>query len=145
MWLAHSQSGPPEVYYKWAGFLDNFEMEGQVKAPVRVFRQCNIKLNMTKNGCRGIASLLWWWQFLKDMDYMSWNEVSIQFIKRRKLQLPKICYHDMLPSHWVGGKQPLNEWRPSWAKLISLENWCGSIPKWREGVNVGGEGGGVYV
>ena len=32
-------------------------------------------------------------QFLKNMDYMSWNEVSIQFIKRRMLQLPKICFH----------------------------------------------------
>ena len=36
-----------------------------------------------------------------------------------------------------GGKQPLNERRPSLAKLISFENQCGSIPRWRGG---GGEG-----
>ena len=32
-----------------------------------------------------------------------------------------------------GGKQPLNERRPSLAKLTSFENRCGSIPRWRGG------------
>ena len=45
-----------------------------------------------------------------------------------------------------GRKQPLNERRPSSAKVILFENRCGSIPRWGGGgcVNVEG-GGGVYV
>ena len=39
-----------------------------------------------------------------------------------------------------GGKQPLNERRPSLATLISFENRRGSIPKLRGGVNVWGVG-----
>ena len=45
-----------------------------------------------------------------------------------------------------GGKQPLNEWRPSSAKLILFENRCGSIPRWGGGgVKVGGGGGGAFM
>ena len=32
-----------------------------------------------------------------------------------------------------GGKQPLNERRPSLAKFILFENRCGSISRWRGG------------
>ena len=42
---------------------------------------------------------------------MSWNEVSMQFIKRRMLQLPNMLSLDAAIT-LGGGKQPLNE-RPS--------------------------------
>ena len=58
-----------------------------------------------KNGCRGIAIAsyidVWGWQFLKNMDYMSWNELSMQFIKRRMLQLPKMNEDPVRPAHFV--------------------------------------------
>ena len=41
-----------------------------------------------------------------------------------------------------GRKQPLNERRPSSAKVILFENRCGSIPRWRGGGGVNVEGGG---
>ena len=40
-----------------------------------------------KNGCRGISSLYGDDNSSKNMDYMSCNEVSMQFIKRRMLQM----------------------------------------------------------
>ena len=72
---------------------------------------------------------------------MSWNEVSMQFIKRRMLQLPKICFHLDAAIALGGAKQPLDERRPSSASSFCSKTGVDPSPDGGGGAG----GGGVYA